>query len=90
MMKFRSEPGSIFDRVFYRKETIIVEKSGEPRAAIVPIQDYEEMKRRKESAKARFFELVDNIQAKAAQFDSSKVQISIDEAVEAVRRDLAS
>lgn len=86
MMKFRSEPGSVFDRVFYRKETIIIEKSGEPRAVIMPLRDYEDMKRRKEAAKANFFEMVDEIQAKTAQFDPAEMQAAIDEAIEAVRR----
>ncbi len=87
MMKFRSEPGSVFDRVFYRKEVIIIEKSGEPRAVIVPVREYEEMKRRKDAAKARFFEIVDNIQAHTAQYDPAEVQAAIDEALEAVRRE---
>ncbi|MEZ4671457.1 MAG: type II toxin-antitoxin system prevent-host-death family antitoxin [Anaerolineae bacterium] len=87
MMKFRSEPGSVFDRVFYRKEAIIVEKSGEPRAVIVSVREYEDMKRRRDAAKARFFEFVDEIRANTAQVDPAELQAAIDEAVEAVRRE---
>jgi len=87
MMKFRSEPRSVFDRVFYRKEAIIIEKSGEPRAVIVPVRDYEDMQRRKEAAKANFFAMVDEIQGRTAQYDPAEMQAAIDEAIEAVRRE---
>lgn len=85
MMKFRSEPGSVFDRVFYRKETFIIEKSGEPRAVIVPMREYKDMQRRKREAKTRLFAAIGTLQTQGNQYDPVEVQGAIDEAVEAGR-----
>lgn len=85
-MKFRSEPGSVFDRVFYRKETIIIEKSGEPRAVIVPVREYEEMERRKKLAREQFWTMTENIRKQVSQYDPGAVQAAIEEAIEAVKQ----
>lgn len=91
-MKFRSEPGSVFDRVFYRNETIIVEKSGEPRAVILPMRDYEEIQRRKREAKARLLDMIQEVRTRVAQTGISETDLQsiIDEAVEAVRHETTS
>ena len=84
--EFRSEPGSVFDRVFYRKETIIVEKSGEPRAVIVPVREYEELQRRKQAAKERFWAMTEEMRKNTSQYAPEEIQAAIDEAIEAVRQ----
>jgi prevent-host-death family protein len=86
MMKFRSEPGSVFDRVFYRKEAIIIEKSGEPRAVIVPVREYEEMERRKKLAREKFWMMTEKMQKHVSQYDPQEVQAAIDEAIEAIKQ----
>ena len=85
MMKLRTQPGSVLDRVFYRGERFIIEKAGEPRAAIVPVREYEEMLRRKAAAKEQFFALSDKIKQRTRQYNPQEVQAAIEEAVEVVR-----
>lgn len=87
MMELRNQPGTVLDRVFYRNESFIVEKSGEARAAIVPVREYQELQRRKRQARERFFALSDEIKKRTNQYDPQEVQAAIDEAVEAVRRE---
>ena len=47
----RKQFGELLDKAFYRNESFVVERSGEPRAVIVPLQEYSEMKRMKQEAK---------------------------------------
>lgn len=85
-MKLRSEPGSVFDRVYYQNEAVIVEKSGEPRAAIVPMREYAELQRSKKAAREQFWVMTQAIRHKISQYDPEVVQAAIDEAIEAVRQ----
>lgn len=85
MMKLRSQPGSVIDEVFYKNESFIIERSGQPRAVLVPLQQYNEMKRIKALEKERFFELVDKTRARNKDIDPKVIQKTIDEAVAEVR-----
>jgi prevent-host-death family protein len=85
MMKFRTQVGTVLDRVFYRGERFIVEKAGEPRAVIVPVREYEEMLRRKQAAKERFWKMTQELQASFKDEDPEKVEQVIQEAIDEVR-----
>ena len=47
-MDLRKEPGRFLDRVSYRGESFLIERAGEPKAVLVPVRDYREMKRLKQ------------------------------------------
>ena len=85
MMQLRSRPGTYVDRVFYRKESFIVEKTGQPRAVLVPLNIYSEVMRLKQLAKQDFFKLANKIQKRTASQDPKKAQAVINEAIAAGR-----
>lgn len=85
MMKLRNEPGSIVDRVFYRNESFIVEKSGEPRAAIVPVRDYRDLQRRRQEAKKQFWAMTQELQGAFKDVDPDEVEREIAAAIAEAR-----
>jgi prevent-host-death family protein len=85
MMELRNQPGTVIDRVFYRGETFIVEKAGEAKAAIVPLREYEEMKRRKKEAKERFWVMTQELREGMKGVDTQEIQAEIDEAIQEVK-----
>lgn len=62
-------------------DTVIIERSGQPLAAAVPIRSY----RRWVEARKERFSIVDSIRAKAPGFPEEKVEADIAEAIAAVR-----
>jgi prevent-host-death family protein len=83
----RRRLGELLDKAYYRRESFVVERAGEPKAALVPMAEYNEMLRLKQEARERFFALVDEIQKRTSAYDPEAVQAAIDEAIEATRRE---
>ena len=81
----RKRFGELLDKTFYRGESFIVERAGEPKAAIVPVREYEELQRRKKIARERFWEMTETLRKRTSQYDPKEIQAAIDEAIEAVR-----
>lgn len=75
----------ILGTVFYGKEAVIVEKQGRPFAVVINPEQY---KRFRQLAKERFFEIVDEIQAKNKNADPKKVLKDVTKIVEEVRQEL--
>jgi hypothetical protein len=50
----RKQFGELLDEAFYLNKSFVVERSGEPRAALVPLQVYSELKQLKKQARLRF------------------------------------
>lgn len=89
-MELRSQPGTILDRVFYRRESIIIKRSGKPRAAIVPLIEFEQMKRARADAKKRLFAEIERMRKAFAKEKPEKVKRLIEEAIKATRSDVVS
>jgi len=85
MMKFRSQPGTILDEVYYRNRNVIIEKAGKPRAALVSMQDYLQVQRMRQEVKSDLSLFIDEIQRRTAKYKKKEVQQAIDEAVRAVK-----
>ncbi len=85
MMKLRSEPGSVIDRVFYKNESFIVEKAGEERAVIVPLREYKEMQRRRQYAKEQFWAMTQEIQERMKDKAPDEIEREIQRAIDEVR-----
>ena len=81
----RKQFGQLLDKAYYRRESFVVARAGEPRAVIVPLPEYADMQRRKQEAKERFFAMTDELRTRFAKEDPKKVQQAIDEAIRAVR-----
>jgi prevent-host-death family protein len=87
MMDLRSQPGTFLDRVFYRNESIVIERAGEPKAVLIPLREYQDLQRRKQEARERFWEMTQEIRKNVAQYDPAEIQAAIDEAISAVRKE---
>ena len=79
-MDLRRQPGTVLDNVFYRNESFIIERSGQPKAALIPIPQYNELQRIKKEAKKNLFKAIDKIQKQTSRYDPKEIQAAIDEA----------
>jgi prevent-host-death family protein len=71
--------------VYYGKEAVVVEKQGRPFAVVINPDQYESLRR---VAKERFFEIVNEVQAKNINVNPRKVLGDVTKTVEEVRQDL--
>lgn len=85
-MNLRKQPGTILDRVFYRNESFIVERSGEPKAAIVPLAEFEQIKRARAKARKKLFARIDKMRDAFSDKDPKKVEKLISEAIKAAQK----
>lgn len=83
----RTKFTDVLGRAYYRGEPTIVEKQGKPVAVVISHEEYEQYKRYKESAKQRFFQTVDRIQARNIDKDPDDVYRDVTAAVEEVRQE---
>ena len=56
-MRARGNLGQILEEVYYRGDQFIIERSGKPMAAVVPVEQYEQWRKEREE----FFALVDEM-----------------------------
>lgn len=77
----RAKFADLLGRVHYRGETVIVERSGKPMVAVIPIDLYERLIAEREAR----FAIVDQLQAKGARYSEEEVLNDIAEAIAAVR-----
>ncbi len=80
-MDFRANPGTILDRVDYRKESFLIERAGKPKAVLIPISLYQIV----ENARKRLFTANNQIQKAFAGVKPATVEREINKAIEAVR-----
>ncbi len=59
-VKARGSLGQILEEVYYRGDQYIIERSGKPMAAVVPVEQYEQWRKERDA----FFQLVDEIRAR--------------------------
>ena len=81
----RRQFGRILQEVLGRGDKYVVERHGEPVAAVVPIEIYEEWKR----SRAAFFEIMERA-ARQANLTPEEADALAEEAVQAVRREAAA
>ena len=77
----RKEFGSIVEDVQYRGDSYVISRHGEPAAAVVPIQVYENWRRQRKE----FFDLIRTIQSRA-NLEAEEAERLAAEAVAAVRK----
>lgn len=77
----RSKFADILGRVHYKGETIIVERSGKPMVAVIPLDLYEQLVAERE---ARFV-VIDRIRARYGDVPADEVLADVEEAVAAAR-----
>lgn len=77
----RSQFADLLGRVHYRGETVIVERSGKPMVAVIPIELYENLIAEREAR----FAVVDRVRDKTPDFPETEVAQDVAEAIAAVR-----
>lgn len=83
-MELRSNPGTVLDRVDYKNESLIIERAGKPKAAIIPINQYNELQRIRQESRDRLFQMIKKIQKRTSKYDPKKIQAAIDKATSQV------
>jgi len=81
-VRVRGRLGQILEEVYYRGDQYIIERSGKPMAAVVPVEQYEQWQRERDA----FFALVDKIHARNANVDPDELEKDIAAAVREVRK----
>jgi prevent-host-death family protein len=80
-IKVRQNLGQVMNEVALKADEFIVERAGKPLVAIIPIAQYQSIKREREE----FFRMVEEIQAQSRK-KGGGIKGDIEEAVQAFRR----
>lgn len=78
--------GELLDKADYRRESFLIERAGQAKAAIVPISEYNQMQYMKQEARKRLFARIEQTQKQLADRDPEEIEAVIQEAVEATRQ----
>jgi prevent-host-death family protein len=81
-VKARGSLGRILEEVYYRGDQYVIERSGKPMAAVVPVEQYEQWRKEREA----FFQLVDEIRGGNKAARPEKIQEEIAAAKRQVRK----
>ena len=82
----RQKFSELIGRVHYGRETVILESSGKPMAAMVPLEMYRQMMEERDAR----FERLEKMKEHRAHFSEEEVEADIAEALAAVRRQNAT
>ena len=77
----RKQFSGIVNEVMYQGDTYVIEKQGKPAAAVVPMDVYEQWRRRRE----RFFDLIRDVQDQNLDVDAASIMQDVLDAQQAVR-----
>ena len=78
----RNNFSDLLGRVYYGGETVIVNRSGKPMVAVIPVEMYERLIAEREAR----FAILDRIQQQVPDFSEEEVARDIAEAIAAVRQ----
>ena len=81
-MQLRRGSGSLLDRVFFKKESFVVKKAGQARAALVPLDDYQRFERRRQQAKNKFMAMTEQLRPAFADLSPSEIEELVSDAVQ--------
>lgn len=85
-MDFRTNPGTILDRVDYRKESFLIERAGKPKAVLIPVSLYLII----EKARQRMIAANRDAQKAFRVVNQKKIRGEINKAIKEVRTYAAS
>lgn len=81
-MRARGKLGQILEEVYYRGDQYIIERSGKPMAALVPVEQYEQWRKEREA----FFALLDEVRGRNREVQPEVIQEDVAAARGAARR----
>ena len=82
----RNHFADLLGRVYYGKQEIIIERSGKPVVAVIPVEMYEQLVAEREAR----FQILDSIRERLPDVSEEEVMSDVAEAVRAVRADDAA
>lgn len=77
----RKKLGRLLEEVYYKGDQYVIERAGRPMAAVVPVGQLEQQKRRRE----RFFGTVKEVWDRNKAVKSEVIEAEVEEAVRAAR-----
>jgi prevent-host-death family protein len=80
----RQKFSELIGRVYYGGETVILESSGKPMAAVIPFETYQKMMEAREARFARLHEIV--VERQPVPYSEEEVEADVAKAIAAVRR----
>lgn len=80
-LKARQNLGQLLEEVYYKGDRYVIERAGRPMAAVVPIWQLEEWRKRRD----RFFGMVEELWQKNKGVKPAVIEKEVAEAVQAVR-----
>jgi prevent-host-death family protein len=83
----RRQFGKVLDGVVAKGDEVIVERHGNPVAVVVSIEEYQQMRRQRDEARARFFAAAEAA-GKSANLPPEVAEALVAEVIESVRRGL--
>jgi len=81
-MRARGTLGQILEEVYYRGDQYVIERSGKPMAAVVPVEQYEQWRKEREA----FFAFADEVRQRNRSVRAETLERDIAAAKRAVRR----
>jgi prevent-host-death family protein len=81
----RRKFGQLLEETYYQKDHFVVERSGRPMAAIVPIDDYHKWQR---LSKERVFAMLEEVWERTQSVPDEELQADIDLALAMLRQEL--
>ena len=84
-LKLQKNLSQVLDEVFQKGDQYVIERAGRPMAAVVPLWQLEERRKRKE----RFFGMVKEVRQRNKKEKAEVIASEIEEAIKAVREKAA-
>jgi len=78
----RQRFADLLGRVGYGGEVAIIERSGKPMVALIPVEVYEQLVAEREAR----FQVLDRIRSKLPEISEKEVQKDVSQAIDAVRK----
>lgn len=80
-LKARQSLGRLLEEVYYKGDQYVIERAGRPMAAVVPVWQVEERKKRRD----RFFRMVGEVWQKNKNVKPEAIEREVEAAIQAVR-----
>ena len=80
-LKARKNLGQLLEEVYYKDDQYVIERAGRPMAAVIPVWQLEERRKRRE----RLFGMVEEVWEKNKKEKPEVIEREVQEAVRAVR-----
>ncbi len=81
-LKVKDNLGKILEEVYYKGEEYIIKEGKKPMAVLVPLDEFENYKKQRETD----MEVFDRIRKKTKAYSTKEIEADIEEAIKAVRK----